>query len=87
MATNNPHKTMTNETKPEVFGVVWRDLMLGDLSLPKASAAEAIEAARGIRERGAGKVEDVRAVRVPPGSDELETLGEGGGGGGGPELC
>lgn len=60
--------------KPEAFGVIWYDLMLGTLSLAKPSAREAIEAARSIRAKGAGKVVNVRAVRVPAGRDTLETL-------------
>lgn len=61
--------------KHEAFGVIWRDLMLGDLSLATKTAAEAIEAAHSMRAKGAGKITDVRAVRVPAGSDELITIG------------
>lgn len=60
--------------KPEAFGVIWVDLMLGPLSLKKQNATDAIAAAVSIRERGAGKVEDVRAIRLPEGSNEIEYL-------------
>lgn len=60
--------------KPEAFGVIWDDIMLGPLSLKKNNATDAIAAAASIRERGVGKVENVRAVRVREGSDELEYL-------------
>lgn len=63
-----------NHNKPEVFGVVWVDTMLGPLSLAKASAADAIESARSIRARGADKVRNVRAVHVPAGADTLLDL-------------
>lgn len=60
--------------KVEIFGVVWVDNMLGPLSLTKLNAPSAIEAARGIRERGVDKVRDVRAVHVAAGSDKMEIL-------------
>lgn len=60
--------------KPEVFAVIWLDAVLGPLSLPAADAPEAVEKAAGIRARGASLVRDVRAVRIPPGLDTLETL-------------
>lgn len=60
--------------KPEAFGVIWDDLLLGPLSLKKDNAADAIEAAIRIREKGEGKVENVRAVHVRAGSDSLEYL-------------
>lgn len=57
--------------KPEVFGVVWRDLFLGGivLTLNKPDAASAIECARGIIARAGGKMEAVQAVHIPAGSD------------------
>lgn len=61
-------------TKPEVFRVVWFDTMLGPLSLAKPDAQSAINAAREMRQRGADKIRDCRAVRVAAGSDVLETL-------------
>jgi hypothetical protein len=60
--------------KPEVFGVVWIDNMLGPLSLAKPDAQSAINAAREMRHRGADKIRDCRAVRVAAGTDILETL-------------
>lgn len=60
--------------KPEAFGVVWIDNLLGPLSLSKPDAVSAILAARSMRKRGADKIRDCRAVRVAAGSDTLETL-------------
>lgn len=45
----------------EVFGVVWIDAKLGPLTLGRPDASSAIESARSIRAKGAGKVRDVRA--------------------------
>lgn len=60
---------------PEVFGVVWHDRMLGiGLTLNRPDAASAVDTAKGISSRGAEKVEAVRAVRVPEGTDTLEVL-------------
>jgi hypothetical protein len=64
--------------KREVFGVVWRDVALGDLTLTKPDAAAAIEAAQRIRAKGGALVQNVRAVHVRAGSDALTTLDEGG---------
>jgi len=61
-------------TKPEVFGVIWIDNMLGPLSLSKPDAQSAIDAARLMRWHGADKIRDCRAVRVAAGTDILETL-------------
>lgn len=60
--------------RPEVFGVVWVDLLLGPLTLVKPDAQSAIAAARSMREKGEGKIRDCRAVRVAADSDVLETL-------------
>lgn len=60
--------------KPEVFGVVWVDNILGPLSLAKLDAQSAIDTARGMRQRGADKIRDCRAVRIAAGTDTLETL-------------
>lgn len=62
------------QSKPEVFGVVWVDNMLGPLTLTKPDAASAIAAARSMRLKGADKIRDCRAVRVAADSDVLETL-------------
>lgn len=58
-------------SKPEVFGVIWIDLMLGPLSLRKSSAEEALEASARIRSKADGKVEQVHAVHVEEDSDCL----------------
>jgi hypothetical protein len=62
-------------TKAEVYGVIWIDNMLGPLTLTKPDAQSAISAATSMRERGADKIRDCRAVRVARGSDVLETIG------------
>ncbi|MGX7874401.1 hypothetical protein ACVDG5_018065 [Mesorhizobium sp. ORM6] len=61
-------------SKAEVFGVIWNDLALGPLTLTKPDKASAIAAAESIRAKGAGKVENVQAVRVAAGSDTIEYL-------------
>lgn len=61
-------------SKPEVFGIVWIDNTLGPLSLSKPDARSAIETAKAMRERGADKITQCRAVRVAADSDVLETL-------------
>ncbi|RWP69525.1 hypothetical protein [Mesorhizobium sp.] len=60
--------------KSEVFGVIWTDRALGHLTLTKPDKESALVSAASIRTRGAEKVENVRAVRVPAGSDEIEYL-------------
>lgn len=60
---------MAKVEKPEAFGVVWVDLLLGPLTLVKPDADSAIETARKIQAKGADMVRDVRAVHVPAGSD------------------
>lgn len=62
------------QEKQEVFGVIWIDNMLGPLSLAKPDAQSAIATARYMRQRGADKIRDCRAVHVAAGSDILETL-------------
>ena len=63
--------------KPEIFAVIWHDFI--PLSLPCASAQEAVEKARGMVARGTTNGLDmarmaVRAVHVPAGTDELVVL-------------
>lgn len=65
---------MQDQGKPEVFAVIWTDRALGHLSLIKTDAQSAITSAQGIRAKGAGKVENVRALHIAQGSDTLETL-------------
>lgn len=59
---------------PEVFAAVWVDRMVGPLHLIKATADEAIEAARRIRDRGVGKVDHVRAVRLTSDDQLIDLL-------------
>lgn len=54
---------------PDVYGVIWFDLLLGELCLSKPTRAEAEALARSILDRGAGKVKDVRLAHVPADSD------------------
>lgn len=61
-------------TKTEVFGVAWTDKMLGPLTLKKGTAQEAIDAANGIKAKGAGKVENVRAVKVTATDEVIDLL-------------
>lgn len=63
--------------KPETFGVIWTDLLLGPLSFPKPNAASAIEAAASMRKKGRGKIKDCHAVRLSENSDTLEYLDRG----------
>lgn len=58
----------------EVFGVIWVDNALGPLTLPKPSASEAIRTAAAMREKGADKIRDCRAVHVAQGSEVIEYL-------------
>lgn len=60
--------------KAEVFGVTWTDRVLGHLSLSKPDKESALAAAASIRTRGEDKVENVRAVHVPAGADEIGYL-------------
>ncbi len=60
--------------KPEAFGVVWIDCLLGPLSLSKPDRETAIKTALEMRQRGGDKIRDCRAVMVAEGSDTLETL-------------
>jgi len=62
------------ENLPELFGVIWTDNALGPLSLVKPNAADAIASARDIRAKGAGKVSNVRAVRIPAGENRFIDL-------------
>lgn len=61
-------------SKPECFGVVWLDFIPLSLNLPDAESA--VTYAKDLAERGKGKINRVRAVRVPAGEDVLETLWE-----------
>jgi hypothetical protein len=60
--------------KQEVFGVIWTDKMLGPLTLTKPDAESAIAAACSMRERGADKIDNCRAVRVAAGTDAIQYL-------------
>lgn len=60
--------------KPEIFAVIWIDNTFGPLSLIKPDAQSAVATARDMRQRGADKIRDCRAVRVAAGTDTLETL-------------
>ena len=60
--------------KPEIFAVIWHDNMLGPLTLHKPDAQSAIAAARSMRERGADKITNCRAVHLAADSDTLENL-------------
>lgn len=49
-----------------VYGVIWTDKMLGHLTLNQDTAEEAISTAKGMNERGADKIYNLRAVEVTP---------------------
>lgn len=66
--------TTTTQSAGDIFAVVWVDCLAGQLSLTKASGAEAIESALSIMRRGVAKVASVRAVYLAADSDSFVDL-------------
>lgn len=61
-------------SKPEIFATCWQDGALGPLHLTRKNAADAIETARSIAVKGAGKVWHVRAVQLTPEDNLIDLI-------------
>lgn len=60
--------------EPDIYAVVWVDKMVGPLTLKKPSAEEAVASAKAMIAKGAGKIEQVRAIKLTADNEIIDLM-------------